>query len=84
MPGVSWNTISTPSIVRDSIVWAIESVGAISENVPRDRFLPNPASTWPRGPGASNGPNWNCARRLIALPAMMFSATACSMNPCGA
>ena len=83
-PGASWNTMSMPSMRRFSIVLSTVEVGAISVSAPRATALPRPVSTAPRGPGGSKMPNWYCARRLIALPARMFSATAVSMKPAGA
>ena len=81
--GASWNTISSPSIRWVSIGWLITRVGGISVTVPRETTLPSPASTWPRGPLGSVGPNWNCARRTIGVPASTFSETTSSMNPSG-
>jgi hypothetical protein len=83
-PGTSWNTNCTPSMVRSSVGLSMVVVGAISVTVPRASALPSPVSTWPRTPGGSSEPNWYCERRLIALPARMFSATAVSMKPEGA
>ncbi len=71
-------------MVRLSPVAMIRSVGRNSATAPAAIVLPSPQSTWPRTPLARNGPNWYCARRSIAGPAMMFSETACSMNRFGA
>src|SRR5579883_2897021 len=70
-------------MVRVSPVSMIRSVGRSSATEPAAIDLPSPQSTCPRGPFARNGPNWYCARRSIAGPAMMFSETACSMNRFG-
>ena len=73
-PGASWNTISTPSMVRVSYGPARSTpVGRDQRDRAAATVLPRPVSTWPRGPGGSSAPNWYCARRLIAVPAMMFS-----------
>ncbi len=82
--GVSWKTISMPSMQCRSTGCSMLIVGAIRLLVPRPMALPRPLSTCERGPGASVGPNWNSARRRIGTPARMFSAIAASMKPSGA
>ncbi|MNN86754.1 hypothetical protein D3C81_2042070 [compost metagenome] len=85
MPGVSWNSMSTPSMRRVSKGCSISRVGAIRLTVAlAGTPLPRPASTWPRGPRGSGAPYMYCARRFIAGPASTFSLTACSKKPCGA
>ena len=64
--------------------FSIRLVGAISVTVPSETLLPSPVSTWPRSPRGSIAPNWNRARRSIALPAITFSPTAAAMKPAGA
>ena len=82
--GVSWNTISTPSMRCVSIGSLTMRVGGMRVTVPREVALPRPVSTWPRGPLGNVGPNWNCARRTIAVPASTVSATTSCMNRSGA
>jgi hypothetical protein len=82
--GVSWNTISTPSIRCVSKGCAIVTVGGINVTVPRDVTLPSPASTWPRGPLGRVAPNWNWARRTIGVPAITASETTSTMKRSGA
>ncbi len=67
-----------------SIGWLISRVGRISVMVPFDSVLAPPRSICPCALRGSVVPNWYSARRLMALPAMTFSATACSMKPAGA
>ena len=55
--GVSWNTISIPSIVWVSNGSCTMRVGGMSVTVPREVALPSPASTWPRGPRGRVAPN---------------------------
>ena len=82
--GVTWNTISTPSSRWVSKGSPIVTVGGIKLTVPREVPLPRPASTWPRGPLGSVAPNWNCARRIMGVPASTASETTSSMKPAGA
>ncbi len=82
--GASWNTISIPSMRCASIGASTMRVGGMSVTVPRDVTLPRPASTWPRGPLGKVAPNWNCARRIIAVPASTVSETISSMKRSGA
>ncbi|MCY1351465.1 hypothetical protein D9M69_377300 [compost metagenome] len=85
VPGVSWNSTSTPATWWVSYSCLISSVGSISVRVPpTGTLLPMPASTWPFSPRGSSEPNWNCARRSMALPANTFSLATCSMKPTGA
>ena len=74
----------TPSTTRSSPVWRTVSVGGIRPMEPTETVLPRPEPTAPRSPKASGVPNWYWARRVMALPASTFSATACSMKPSGA
>ncbi|MCY1432934.1 hypothetical protein D9M71_489510 [compost metagenome] len=70
VPGVNWNSTSRPAMVRVCSSLSIRSVGGIRVTVPPlGVLLPRPASTWPFSPRGSRLPNWNCARRLMALPA---------------
>ena len=84
VPGVSWNSISTPSTVSVWPVSVIVSVGWMSEIVPSEFVFPSPASTWPRGPRSRVAPYMYWARLLIATPAKTFSLTAASTMPTGA
>ncbi len=59
-------------------------MGGMSVTVPREVTLPSPASTWPRGPRGSVAPNWNWARRTMAVPASTLSETTSCMNRSGA
>ena len=78
--GASWKTISRPSMRWVSSGCAITRVGGMSVTVPRETTLPSPASTWPRGPFGSVGPNWNWDRRTIGVPASTLSVTTSSMK----
>ena len=60
--GVSWKTISMPSMVCRSTACVMSMFGAIRLVVPRPIALPRPLSTCERGPGAEVGPNWNRLR----------------------
>ena len=71
-------------MVSVSPVREIVRVGGIRVYVPAETAMPMPDVICPSGPGVRPTPNWNCARRLMALPAMTFSVTACSMKPSGA
>ena len=55
--GVSWYTTRTPSITISSPVKVMSRFGAMRVLGPMGIELPSPQSTWPRGPGGSNGPN---------------------------
>jgi hypothetical protein len=72
--GVIWNRMRTPSTTSSSPVSVISSVGAMRPGGQNGIALPNPQSTCWRGPGGSRGPNWYAARRVIAKPAITFSA----------
>ncbi|MNP79136.1 hypothetical protein D3C76_1769050 [compost metagenome] len=52
--------------------------------VPLDNALAPPRSIWPWALRGNVVPNWYSARRLMALPAITFSATEVSMKPAGA
>ena len=56
-PGVNSKMHSMPSITCRSTGCSITTVGAISVTVPVEVVLPRPASTWPRTPLGSKGPN---------------------------
>ena len=63
---------------------AMMRVGGRRVTVPREVTLPRPASTWPLGPLGRVAPTWNCARRIMGVPASTFSETISSMKPAGA
>ena len=44
VPGVTWKTTRTPSIVASCPVWVTSTVGAISEMVPLEVVMPRPAA----------------------------------------
>jgi len=69
VPGVSWNSISTPSTVSCWPVCVISAVGGISDTVPVEVVMPSPAPIWPSGDLASSAPYMYTARRFIAAPA---------------
>ncbi len=84
VPGVRWNSISTPSMVWVSPVTVTSWVGASKPldpkiGVPR----PSPESTWPRSVRGSSIPYMYNARRFMAVPAITFSLAAASKNPPG-
>ena len=56
VPGVIWNSKSTPSIVRASPVSRIESLGTTNPVVPRESAAPRPVVTNPVGEGSSRFP----------------------------
>jgi hypothetical protein len=56
VPGVSWNTMRTPSSVSSCPVRVMSTVGGISETVPVDVVVPRPAPTCPVGPLGSSAP----------------------------
>jgi len=56
--GVSWNTISIPSMRCVSMGSLTMRVGGMSVTVPREVALPRPVSPAARALG-SVGPNWN-------------------------
>jgi len=56
VPGVTWNTASTPSMESRVPVFETLSVGATRAGWPSETALPSPASTWPRGPRGSRAP----------------------------
>ncbi|MNN80285.1 hypothetical protein D3C81_1970020 [compost metagenome] len=85
VPGVNWNSTSTPLRVMRCSGWLISSVGAIRLTVAlAGTPLPSPASTWPRGPRGRGAPYMYWARRFMAGPASTFSPMACSKKPSGA
>ena len=57
VPGVNWNSIRTPSMVRISPVAVMLSLGGTSVTVPRARVGPSPDETWPVGDRGNSQPN---------------------------
>ncbi|MNF02959.1 hypothetical protein D3C76_1280060 [compost metagenome] len=47
VPGVLWNSISTPSMVTVSKACLMVRLGAIKPRLPLAAFLPMAMSTWP-------------------------------------
>ena len=58
VPGVSWNSSSTPSMVIFSPVFVISKVGAMKDTVPVDWPMPMPWASLPSGPGVRRTPYW--------------------------
>ncbi len=56
MPGVTWNTIRTPSTVSSWPVVVISTVGAMRVTVPVDVVWPSPEPIWSAGPLGSAAP----------------------------
>ena len=82
--GAIWKMKVRPSSCRVSPSFSMRRVGSSRPDVPREVASPSPAPTCPRGEGGSREPYMYWARRLMALPASTFSATAASMKPPGA
>ena len=69
MPGVTWNTIRTPSTVSSCPVWVMSTVGASSPTDPSDAPAPSPMPTRPVAETGTPLPVWYIPRRSIAVPA---------------
>ena len=52
VPGVSWNSMVTPSRTSTWPVWVTSRVGAMRPTGPSDAAWPSPQPIWPAGPRA--------------------------------
>ena len=77
--GLAWRKMIEAALppAREHYLQRLDVVGAKFNLFSRDdEFI--------GGPRGSGAPNWNWARRLMALPAMIDSETAASRKPAGA